>query len=91
MARIRLPGLLRQYAEGRNVLETSGATVGEALDNAIALYPRLGQHLLDENGALLTSIHYFIHEHDVRDLQGKSTSLHPEDTLIVVLPISGGG
>ena len=49
---VRIPPILRSFAEGRDEIMASGETVGEVLEAVSHAYPALGESLLCADGSL---------------------------------------
>ncbi|HET7011259.1 MAG TPA: MoaD/ThiS family protein, partial [Anaerolineales bacterium] len=90
MSTVRVPTPLRAYADGLNVVEVEGATVGAALQDLAVRYPQLRKHLFDDAGSLRSFVHVFLGELDVRELEGEATPLSQSDQLLIVPSIAGG-
>lgn len=88
--RVRLPGPLRDLADGRPEVEVSGATVGAALDDLVARHPGLRRHLRTEAGGLRAHVNVYVNEDDVRFLRGEATALSAGDAVTLVPSIAGG-
>jgi len=90
MAIIQIPGPLRKYTENNKKFETDEQDADSALKSLVKQYPQLKNILFDEEGSLQLSLHIFLNEKDIRSLQGLETPLKHDDTLIIVMGISGG-
>ena len=90
MPKIALPTPLRPYAGGRDAVEATGRTVGEALQDLTVQHPPLQRHLFDEAGRLRSFVNVYKGEEDVRFLDGPATPLGEDDTLWIVPSIAGG-
>ena len=89
MARIRIPTPLRPYTGGQEVVDATGATVGEVLDNLAHAYPELEQHLFD-GGELRSFVNVFVGEEDIRYLRGTETPVEEGARLLIIPSIAGG-
>ncbi len=89
MARVevRLPAILRTYADGRSSVEVHAASVGAALAALEATHPAVGRRVRDEQGAIRRHVSVFHGDDLVRDLDA---ALVDGDTLTVVAAVSGG-
>ncbi len=90
MTILRIPSPLRAYADGAKQIEIRGDNVGQALDELIALYPALKNHLFGDDGELRAFVNLFLNDEDVRYLQGKDTPLGDGDRLMIIPSIAGG-
>jgi adenylyltransferase/sulfurtransferase len=91
MARVVLPGPLREHVDGAVDLSVGGDTVLAALQDAARRFPRLRRHLFDDRGALRAYVNVYLDDEDVRGLDaGIDTRLGPDDTITIVPSIAGG-
>lgn len=89
MATIRIPTPLRLYTGDQAEVEVSGATVGEALDNLISVYPELRTHLYQDD-KLRSFVNVFLGDEDIRFLQGTDTEIDTAARLRIIPSIAGG-
>lgn len=87
---VRVPGPLRELADGRAEVVVEAATVGEALDALLETHPGLRRHVRDEAGALRSHVNVFLNEEDIRYLAGETTEVENGDVVTVVPSIAGG-
>jgi adenylyltransferase/sulfurtransferase len=87
---IRIPTPLRPYTDNLKEVEVEATNVGEALNALTQRYPDLRTHLFDENGDLRAYVNIFLHQEDVRNLDGQATALTGGDRLMIVPSIAGG-
>ena len=90
MVTIIIPGPIRAYTGGQRSVDVSGNTVGDALESLVSLYPGIRPHIYDEHGILFPSIHIFLKDQDVSNLQSENTPINNGDRLIMATAISGG-
>lgn len=87
---VRIPGPLRQLADGADEVTVEAATVGLALDRLVERHPGLGRHLRDERGRLRDHVNVFVNEDDIRFAGGEDATLASGDTITIVPSIAGG-
>ncbi len=88
---IFIPTPLRPYAEDKDAVEVSVATIGEALDALTQAYPVLRKHLFTEEGKLRAFVNLYLNDEDVRYLPAKEqTAVSASDTLTIIPSIAGG-
>jgi molybdopterin converting factor small subunit len=75
-------------ADGRREVECDAATVGEALEKAVAVEPRLKPRIFREDGRMWAGV--FLNGRNINAREGIATVLEAGDTMKVVPPISGG-
>lgn len=93
MARVVVPGALRQFTGGESVVEVSlaeGATLGDLLDALDADKPALGRRIRDEQGALRRYVNVYVDGEDVRRAGGLAVAV-PGSAEVLVLPSVAGG
>ena len=82
--------LMRHYIDNRPELVVRGATVMEALTEAVTQFPALRFHVLDSAGRLRRHINVFVNDQNIRDLGGVETALQEDDRIMLMASISGG-
>jgi molybdopterin converting factor small subunit len=73
--KVYLPTPLRQYAEGREVVELEGSTVGEVLMKLVNRFTALQKHLFTETGGVRSFVNVFLNDEDIRYLKGLDTEI----------------
>ncbi len=90
MAKILIPTPLRQYADKKDSVELSGATVGEVLTALTTNYGDLRRHLYTDEGKLRSFVNVYLNDEDIRYLDKASTPVQDSDTISIVPSIAGG-
>lgn len=90
MATVIIPTPLRKFTGNTAQLETTAATVEEAIKGLAGDFPDLKKHLLDESGQIRTFLNIFVGEDDIRDLQREKTVLGAQTVLSIIPAIAGG-
>ncbi|MGB7096364.1 MAG: ubiquitin-like small modifier protein 1 [Anaerolineales bacterium] len=90
MAKLKIPSPLRNYTGGQPVVEVTGGTVAEALDNLIEQHPDLRQHLFSGQDDLRPFVNLYLNSEDIRHLQQLDTPIQADDRLMIVPSIAGG-
>ncbi len=75
-------------ADGRAEVECDAATVGEALEQAIALEPRMRLRIFRDDGRMYAGV--FLNGRNINAREGLDTALEDGDKMMVVPPLSGG-
>jgi molybdopterin synthase sulfur carrier subunit len=86
-AYVKLPAGMNT-ADGRKEVACDGATVREAIEQAIAAEPRMRARIFREDGRQYAGI--FLNGRNISALQGMDTALSDGDRLTVLPPLSGG-
>ena len=87
--KVNVNPILHYFAEGQNVVEVNGSTIGECLKELVAKVPGLKKSLFDEEGVL----------HDYLEIYINRERVHPDDygrpvrdgDELYVMPIIDGG
>jgi adenylyltransferase/sulfurtransferase len=90
MAKVLIPTPLRQFADKKDTVEVSGATVGEALAALTAAHPDLKRNLFTDEGKLRSFVNVYVNDEDIRYLQKDATPVAAGDTISIVPSIAGG-
>jgi len=93
MARVVVPGALRQFTDGESAVEVSladGATLGELLDALADVKPALCRRIRDEQGELRRYVNVYVDGEDARRAGGLAAPL-PAGAEVLVLPSVAGG
>ena len=90
MAKVLIPTPLRQYADKKDAIELSGATVGEVLDTLTGSYDELRRHLYNDEGKLRSFVNVYVNDEDIRYLEKEATPVADGDTVSIVPSIAGG-
>jgi hypothetical protein len=89
MAHIAFTQQLHRFVDTPE-LDTPASQLGEALDAAFRVNPRLRGYILDDQGHLRTHVVVFIDGHRSRDRQGLTDPLRPDSRIHVLQALSGG-
>lgn len=87
---LKVGALMRYYINNQPEVFVHGATVLDALQDAVAQYPALKFHVFDSSGKLRRHINVFVNDENIRDLKGLRTKLKENDRVTLLASISGG-
>ena len=90
MPKIMIPTPLRQFADKKDAMEVSGATVGEALAELTAAHPDMKKNLFNDEGKLRSFVNVYVNDEDIRFLEKDKTPVAAGDTISIVPSIAGG-
>lgn len=79
----------RQYTNGKKTIEVEGTSVGEALNNFIALYPEMKNELFDKNGELLHYIEIYLNKESAYPGELKK-QVKDGDEIQIITFLAGG-
>jgi len=88
--KVRVPQPLQKSTKGLDLVDASGSTVAEIIDDLEKKYPGIKDRLCDESGKIRRFINIYVNEEDVRFLQGDKTSIKEGDELSIIPAIAGG-
>lgn len=74
--------------DGRGEIECDAATVGEAIEKAIAVEPRMRPRIFRDDGRMYAGV--FLNGRNINVRQGLDTPLEDGDKMLIVPPLSGG-
>lgn len=87
---ISLPTVLAKLADDQRVITGEGATLGDAVADVAARYPRLAPRLRDEEGNPYPFVLFYLNDEDIRLTGGFDTAVRDGDEVTVVPAIAGG-
>jgi molybdopterin synthase sulfur carrier subunit len=87
---VRIPAPLRKLTQDQEVVEVTGATIGDILSQLDRDFPGLGERICDENGQVRRFVNIFLNDEDIRFLQEKATLVKETDEISIVPAIAGG-
>lgn len=90
MATVRIPPVLRRHTNGDKELQVAGNTVGQILTELAERYPAI-DHQLFQDGQLHRFVNVYLNDQDVQYLQKLDTPVAPDDTIIILPAMAGGG
>lgn len=87
---VRLPTVLRPFANGDKSVAAEGATVRDVVDGLVQRYPGMKPNLLDDDGSLHRFVNVYVNDEDVRYLDRLDTALVDGDELSILPAVAGG-
>ena len=90
MPSVLIPTPLRKLTNDLELVEASGANVGELLDNLDKAFPGLKERVCDEQGNVRRFVNVFVNGEDIRFLEEKKTPVKDADEISIVPAIAGG-
>ena len=90
MVKIRIPTPLRKLTNDTDVVESSAATLGAAVDELEAGFPGIKERICDEHGEIRRFVNIYVNGEDVRFLENLGTALKPGDEVSIVPAVAGG-
>ncbi len=91
MATVRIPSPLRKLTGDQRVVQASGATLVELVEDLERQFPGIRARLMDGDGNVLSFVNIFVDDEDVRFLQGLRTVLRADAQVAIIPAMAGGG
>src|SRR5947209_20532710 len=76
---VKIPTPLRRLTQDRDIVQTEGGSLAEAISGLESSFPGLRERLCDEQGQLRRFVNVYINGEDVRVLSGLQTPLKQGD------------
>ena len=90
MPAVRIPTPLRKLTNELEVVQASGATIGEVIDSLDKAFPGLRERIVDDAGQVRRFVNIFLNDEDIRFLDEKATLVKATDEISIVPAIAGG-
>jgi molybdopterin converting factor small subunit len=87
---IRVPSALRSFTGGNSDVETTAATVRDAIADLDRRFPGIAARVLDGGGDVKPHIRIYVGPEDIGALSGLDTKLADRDEISIVPAIAGG-
>jgi molybdopterin synthase sulfur carrier subunit len=87
---IRIPTPLRKLTNNAEIVEVTGGTIGELIEELEQKHPGMKDRLCDETGAVRRFVNIFLNDEDIRFLADKETAVKEGDEVSIVPAIAGG-
>jgi molybdopterin synthase sulfur carrier subunit len=87
---ITIPASMRQFTQGKPVVQATGTTVRELITDLDRQYSGFKDRVCDDNGKIRKFIAVFVNGRDIRTLQSDDTPLTGTEEIVLVAAIAGG-
>ena len=87
---VKIPTPLRKLTAGKDIVEVSANTVGEAIDALEAAHPGMKNKICDANGQVRRFINVYANQDDIRFQDKLETALKDGDEIAIIPAIAGG-
>jgi sulfur-carrier protein len=87
--KVRLHPILQQFAEGQEVVEVTGHTTGECLEDLESRFPGIKQLTRDKRGQLRSSCYILVNSKSTYP-EGLTTPVKDGDQIDIEIFITGG-
>src|SRR2546429_193288 len=88
--KVRIPSPLRNYTQGVDIVETSGATVGEVLNGLKEKAAGIETRLFKGPNQLNRFVNVYLNDEDIRFQKNLDTPVKDGDEISIVPAIAGG-
>ena len=89
MATVRIPTPLRNHTAGQDVVNASGNTIGEIIDDLEKNHPGIRDKHVDDKG-VRRFVNIFVGDEDIRFMEGMQTKVSDSDEISIIPAIAGG-
>ncbi|KQX72511.1 MULTISPECIES: MoaD/ThiS family protein [Aeromicrobium] len=86
---VRIPTILRTYTDGERVVEGSGSTVTEVIDQLENDHAGIKERLI-ENGEARRFVNIYVNDEDIRFTGNLGTPVADGDTVVILPAVAGG-
>lgn len=87
---IKIPTPLRKLTDGKDMVEVSATSVGEALDALESAHPGIKTKICDDSGNVRRFINVYANQDDIRFQEKLETPLKDGDEVSIIPAIAGG-
>jgi len=88
--KVRIPVPLRRLTRNQAVVEASGKTVIDIIENLEIDYPGIKERLCDEKNDIRRFVNVYVNMEDIRYLDGKKSKVKDGDEISLVPAVAGG-
>ena len=88
--KVRIPTPLRTLTNGVDIVELSGATVGDILNDLNGKFAGMDKRLFKQPGELNRFVNVYVNDEDIRFLDNLTTAIKDGDDVSIVPAIAGG-
>jgi MoaD family protein len=87
---VKIPTVLRKHTNGESVVDASGGTIRELIDDVGSRFPEFREQVVAGDGNLHRFINVYANDEDVRYLDGLDTHVKDGDTVAILPAVAGG-
>jgi sulfur-carrier protein len=87
---VKIPTVLRKHTDGQAVVDASGQTIRELIDDVAGRYPEFREKVVSGDGGLHRFINIYANDEDVRYLDGLDTKVADGDVVSILPAVAGG-
>lgn len=87
---VRVTAVLQKLTGGQKLIQASGATVGELLEDIETRHPGFKAQMYGPDGKLHRFVNVYLNDEDIRYTGGVDTPLKAGDSLDILPALAGG-
>ncbi len=88
--KVLVPTPLQKFTNNQAVIETTGGTINEMIDQLETACPGIKARICDESGKPRRFLNLYVNSEDIRFLDGPETALTDGDEVSIVPAVAGG-
>ncbi|MEA5419899.1 MoaD/ThiS family protein [Spirulina sp. CCNP1310] len=88
--KVLVPTPLQKFTNNQAVIETTGTTINEMIDQLETACPGIKARICDESGKPRRFLNLYVNSEDIRFLDGPETPLSDGDEVSIVPAVAGG-
>jgi MoaD family protein len=87
---VKIPTVLRKHTSGEALVEASGATIRDLIEDLSGRFPEFKGRVVADDGELHRFINVYANDEDVRYLDGLDTKVADGDVVSILPAVAGG-
>ncbi len=87
--RVNIPTPMRQHTDNQAVVESTGSTIKDLLDNLGKKHPGITGRIF-ENGQIRRFVNVYLNDEDIRYLDSLQTPVKDGDEVSIIPAVAGG-
>lgn len=88
--RVKVPTIMRRFVAGEAVVEGTGSTLREVLNDLEQRYPGLRSNVVTDDGSVHRFVNLYVNDEDVRYTGALETPVSDGDTVAILPAVAGG-
>jgi molybdopterin synthase sulfur carrier subunit len=88
--KVKVPTIMRSHVGGEPVVEGSGSTLRDLLDDLDRRYPGFKDRIVTDDGGIHRFVNLYVNDEDVRYLGALETTVKEGDTVSILPAVAGG-
>lgn len=88
--KVKVPTIMRNHVGGEAIVEGSGSTLRDLLDDLDQQYPGFKDRIVTGDGGIHRFVNLYVNDEDVRYLGSLETAVREGDTVSILPAVAGG-